>query len=94
MEGFIYNRNKGVQYPLVYFENNFYEFCNNKQIDVSLTLKECEDTEQGILYNISDTQFSICLHVTEEDLKDLIVNNLTSFGVSIDGLKKYRRFLQ
>ena len=87
MEGFIYNRNKGVQYPLVYFDGNFYEFCNNEQIDISLILKECEDTEQGILYNISDTQFSICLHVTEEDLKGLIVNDLTSFGVSIDGLK-------
>ena len=30
MEGFIYNRNKGVQYPLVYFDGNFYEFCNNR----------------------------------------------------------------
>lgn len=87
MEGFIYNRNKGVQYPLVYFDGNFYEFCNNEQIDISLILKECEDTKQGILYNISDTQFSICLHVTEEDLKGLIVNNLTSFGINIDELK-------
>lgn len=87
MKGFIYDKNKGVQYPLVQFEDDFYEFCSNKHIDTSLTLEECEDTKQGIIYNIPDTQFSICLHVIEENLKDLIVNDLTSFGVSIDGLK-------
>lgn len=87
MKGFIYNKNKGVQYPLVQFEDDFYEFCSNKHIDTSLTLKECEDTEQGIIYNIPDTQFSICLHVIEENLKDLIVNNSTSFGINIDELK-------
>ena len=65
----------------------FFEFCNNNHIDTSFKFEECKDAYKGIIYNIPNTQFSVCLNIAEKDLKYLIMDDLTPLGVDIKELR-------
>lgn len=79
---------RGIEHPLIYLnDDNFFEFCNNNHIDTSFKFEECKDTYKGIIYNIPNTQFSVCLNIAEKDLKYLIMDDLTPLGVDIKELR-------